>query len=217
MVLEVARDRGCGGAGVGKARVFVIAITAEIRRRTEILGGGDWKNLGSGLLLSPMSEEPVNTRATDGPAMRVLTDQQREFVLYYAEGRRSATEAARKAGFAAPKQYSWHLLRNDRVVAAIREETQKFLVRSSPLGARALIEIASKEDHKDRLKASRELLAHAGLAPATEQKITVEHTVLSAEAVRQEIRRLMGRIPEAPKLLEAAGLVIDAEFTEEPS
>jgi phage terminase small subunit len=146
--------------------------------------------------------------------LRLLTDRQRQFVLKHVVEGKTRTAAAREAGFASPKTYQTRLMRDPKVVAAVKEEIDKRFLAGAVLGVSVLFEIAQDKDHKDRLKAGRELLAHAGLAPVIEQKISVERSDMSAEAVRAEIRLLMAKLgPPAVRLLESAGLM-DAEFSE---
>lgn len=146
------------------------------------------------------------------PALEKLTPKQKRFVLAYLETNASVAECARVAGYLDPYHAGYQAMRLEHVRKALDEEATKRLRGGAALGTKVLVEIAETTDHKDRLKAATQLIAHAGLAPVMEQKITVEKTDLTAEAVRAEIQRLMARIPEAPKLLEAAGLIVDAEF-----
>lgn len=152
-------------------------------------------------------------RDGDGPALKMTTDMERRFVLGLVSGK-APKIAAVEAGYSGDfNVVAWRLRRRPNVIAAIQEEMGKRLATSGVLGIKVLEEIAGNREHKDQLKAARELIAHAGLAPAMEQKITVEHKTVTAEQVRAEIKLLMSRIPEAPRLLEAAG-IMDAEFVE---
>jgi phage terminase small subunit len=147
-------------------------------------------------------------------ALEKLTPKQKRFVLAYLDTKESVAECARAAGYLDPYHAGYQTMRLAHVQQALHEEATKRLRAGAALGTRVLIEIAEDTSHKDRLKAARELIAHAGLAPMMEQKITVERTDMSAEAVRAEIRLLMAKIgPAAHRLLESAGIV-DAEFSE---
>jgi|SRR5579872_879319 len=158
----------------------------------------------------PMLADMVN-RESDGPAMSALRPEQRRFVLLFITTNLSEEQAARQAGF----KTAGGLMRSPRVLEALREETVRRLAGSAAVGLRVLLTIANDNGHKDQLKAARELLAHAGLAPETKQKIEVTHVGARPEEIKAEIRQLMAQIgPDAQRLLENAGLQItDAEFT----
>ena len=55
---------------------------------------------------------------------RSISEQQTEFVHYLVKENKSATEAARLAGYAHPKQSAYVLTRNPVVVAAMRQARQ---------------------------------------------------------------------------------------------
>ncbi len=159
-----------------------------------------------------------------GPAMRALTEARRAFVTAMLEtGAQSASAAAGIAGFGgtegARRVAAHRMMHDPKVMAAIREEADRRLSSSAILAASALVEIAGDKFHKDRFKASVELLNRAGLLVETRHKITVEDNrsdseveqaiILLARKHSLDPRALLGYSPasEKPK-------VEDAEFEE---
>ena len=110
----------------------------------------------------------MNTR-NKVPALSKLTDKQKRFVIAYLEtGGANETEAARIAGYSETNPNGCsveanRLMRNDKILAAIKEEAQKRINGGVLLGASVLVEIASDPLHKDRLKAAQSLLDRGGL------------------------------------------------------
>jgi hypothetical protein len=83
-----------------------------------------------------------------GPAMRALpNDQWRAFVELYLTskpGYGAATNAYRRAGFSTSLRMSMHngasrLMRDDRIVAAIAEESRKIIRSGAPEAVAALL------------------------------------------------------------------------------
>ena len=154
-------------------------------------------------------------RSDDGPAMSCLNDDQRKFVLAYVSTNLSIEQCTDRAGYTRENE-GRRLMRNPRVLAALHEETVRYLGGSAAVGLRVLLEVAADKTHKDRLKAARELIAHAGLAPKIDQKITVEHIGQKPDELRAELRRLMNSLGnDAQRLLTAAEInITDADFEE---
>src|SRR5262245_56018796 len=84
-----------------------------------------------------------------GEAMKALpNDRYRAFVEFYLlekPGRGAQTAAARRAGFGKPRttalsmaQIAYRLMRDERVVAAIAEESRKLLRAGAPDAVKAL-------------------------------------------------------------------------------
>lgn len=99
-----------------------------------------------------------------GPAMRALpNDRWRAFVEFYLlekPGRGAQTNAARKAGFgklrtkaANMARIASRLMRDDRMAAAIAEESRKLLRGGAPEAAKAILELIRNPDHKDHARA----------------------------------------------------------------
>ena len=55
---------------------------------------------------------------------REITDRQREFVQYLVRDNKNATESARLAGYAHPKQSAYDLTRNPSIIALMRQARQ---------------------------------------------------------------------------------------------
>ena len=152
-----------------------------------------------------------------GPAMRALTFLQRRFVREYVEHPTSSgKDAAVRAGYSdsseAAKVSAHYNLHSERVLAAIREEVDKRLRSHTALGAAVLVEIATDPMHRQRFKAAEALLNHGGFHTMSEQRIKVEHSDMTGEAMIERIRHLavtLGVDPAKllggndPKLIEA--------------
>lgn len=102
-------------------------------------------------------------------ALSRLTEKQRRFVeAYLTTGGQNESEAARLAGYSQTNPNGcavegFRLMRNDKVIAAIKEEAAKRINGGVLLGASVLVEIASDPLHKDRLKAAQSLLDRGGM------------------------------------------------------
>lgn len=116
-----------------------------------------------------------------GPSMLALTPIQRRFVIAYTQSASAnATEAARLAGYSdhleAAKVAAHRLMHNEKVVAAIKEWTEKAVYgRGAYIGIQALIEIAADREHRDRFKAADSLADRTGFARQTQHQVRVEH------------------------------------------
>lgn len=160
----------------------------------------------------------LEDRADDGIAMQRLTAQQRQFViasLTVAMGPGAYEKCAAMAAFDNPRKAAAALMRNDKVLAAMREEAAKRLVGAALTGVNVMLQIAGDPTHKDQYRAAKDLAAINGFT--VEQKIVVEHTDRSAEALISQIRATAARLGvDAAPLLAQAGIV-DAEFTALPA
>ncbi|MFI5091348.1 MAG: terminase small subunit [Terriglobales bacterium] len=168
-----------------------------------------------------METLPTKTPEYDpGSAIAALTPQQQRFVEAYVGGGTgpSAVDAAmRAAGYSTEANYGYQLMKKPRVLAAIREEAAKHLLSGALLGAKVLSEIAMDSQHKDRLKAAKELLAHSGFISTTEQRITVEHVGSEARELVKELQVFAKATGlNAQQLLGSIGVAVpvDAEFEE---
>lgn len=154
-------------------------------------------------------------RNSDGPAMSALTDQQRAFVYLMIQtgvNEGMANQCAKAAGYEGPNG-GWRCMRNERILAALREETTKRLMGAALVGVSTMIEIANSPGHKDRYKAAKDLAAINGFTP--EQKITVTHVKQDERDVLDKIRERAEKLGLDPrKLLLDAGIIVDAEFTD---
>ncbi len=166
-----------------------------------------------------------------GPAMRQLNGSQQQFVIAMLEtGARNATEAARIAGYGGEHPNSVrtaasNLMRNTRVMAAMREEADKRLNSGAILAASALIEIAGDPLDKNRFKAAVELLNRAGLIVETRHRVVVSDN-RTTEEIQQTILQLakqngvdpriyLGTLATSVTVEEAKKAdATDAEYTE---
>jgi hypothetical protein len=166
---------------------------------------------------------PVPSDAACGKAMLDCTDAQRAFVLAMVEtGGRSQTECAMIAGIGGNREsaavWASRAMRNERVLAALREETDKAF-RGDVLIARSrLRDILEKPQHVDHFRAIKETLDRGGMAIATLHKVEVEH-INDGRSAREIMSDLVAQIVANggdPKVLLGKE-VIDAEFSEVPS
>jgi phage terminase small subunit len=154
-----------------------------------------------------------------GPAMLECTPAQRAFVVAMVSGgANNATQAAMVAGYGgtddAKRAAAKHLMRTPKVLAALREEADKFMISGVLVGARAVMEIAMDPLHKDRLKAAVYLQERAGLQVTTKHEITVKDTRTPDDVIRSIVdmakknnldpKALLGFDPELP--------VVEGEF-----
>lgn len=157
-------------------------------------------------------------RKHDGKALSSLPEQHRAFVLRLMElgpGKAAANRAAMDVGFC--DKYGYELMRDERVLAAIREEATKEVVGATLIGVKRLIEIARDETHRDSYKAAKDLAGMNGFA--SEQRIVVEHINHDTKAQIAQIRAMAKELGLEPaQLIAAAGIkeqdVQDAEFEE---
>jgi phage terminase small subunit len=140
-----------------------------------------------------------------GPAMRALTEKQRRFVIVYLEQPlRTPTSAARAAGYssAGSKVDAYRQMRNERVLAAIREELDKRFRSDAVIGRAVLMEIALDKAHPQRLKAATALLDRGGFHSMSEQRISVTHTDMTHEGMVERIKELAAELGlDAAKLI----------------
>lgn len=155
-----------------------------------------------------------------GPAMRAITPQQQGFIVALVTcGASNATQAAMVAGYggtdAATKVAAKYLMRNPRVLAALREESDKFIRSHALIGAKRIVEIALNPMHKDSYKASVELLNRADLIVRTEHKVVVEDNRTTADVI-SAICDMAKRNNIDPKTLLGYDpmLVTDAQYTD---
>ena len=157
-------------------------------------------------------------RKFDGRAMAVLTDNQREFVhrmLKQGVNPRACAVAAAECGLA--PNYGYELMRNENILAAMREEATKRLAGAALIGVNVMIEIAQDRTHKDCYKAAKDLAAINGFT--AEQRIVVEHISEDSKAQIIQIREMAKQLGlDEKQLIGAAGINIDeienAEFEE---
>jgi phage terminase small subunit len=151
-----------------------------------------------------------------GPAMKALpNDKWRDFVRFYLlekPGRGAQTNAARRAGFGLPHtagpnfaRTASRLMHDERMLAAIVEESKKFVRAGAPQAAKALMALIHNPEHKDHARAVAMLLDRTD--PVTShQVVEVTHRHMDADQEGiEELRALRQLGTSRDKLLELFG------------
>jgi phage terminase small subunit len=158
--------------------------------------------------------------------MLAITPPQRAFVVALLEsGARDNSLAAGIAGYGNTEGTRWNaghrLSRHPKIQAAIKEEADRRLRAGAILAASALIEIAGNAQHKDRFKASVELLNRAGLLVETQHRVIVEDDRRTTREIEEAIVLMAKRNGLDPATLLGSHArtmvvpdVVDAEYTE---
>jgi phage terminase small subunit len=165
--------------------------------------------------------------ATYGPAMAALSNnRQRAFVSHFIITG-VAAQAARKAGYGVAGssnmtlgQVGYRLLQDDRIQAAIAEESRKYLRAAAPAAVRLLHRVIDDPQAKDqdRLRAADAVLTRSDPVTSS-QIIAVQHEhrhrhELTADQVTARILELAGRVGVK---LPPPPMIIDATATEIPA
>lgn len=152
-------------------------------------------------------------RSHDGKAMRALNDSHHDFVLAMITQKphpKAPARAAEAVGLA--PRYGYQLMRDERILAALREEATKRIAGAALFGVDVMLEIAADKSHKDRYKAAKDLAALNGFN--AEQRIVVEHVTEDTKALIAQIKTMAQELGLDPqKLIRQAG-IIEGEFTE---
>jgi hypothetical protein len=151
-----------------------------------------------------------------GPAMRALpSNRWRAFVEFYLleeTGHGAQTNAARRAGFGHARttplnmaRIASRLMRDDRMIAAIGEESRKIVRGGAPEAAKALLALVRNPDHRDHARGIAMILNRVD-PEVTRNDISVTHRILDPdqEAV-EELRALRQLGTPREKLLELFG------------
>jgi hypothetical protein len=157
-----------------------------------------------------------------GPAMRALpNDRWRLFVESYlwetfTNGNKdnygAQAAAARKAGFGSPRSkpltlahIGWRLIKDDRVVAAIAEESRKLLRAGAPQAVKAVHDGILNANHPAHAKFVAMLLDRTD-PQESKQLVEVTHRTLDRnEEELEELRALRMLDTPRPKLIELFG------------
>lgn len=165
----------------------------------------------------------VPDEADMGPAMRDCTEAEREFVVaMFQTGAQNYTQAALATGRFGTRESAqmagsrW--MARPRVLLALDEFTRITMKGGLATSTKALLEIANDPMHKDRFKASVEILNRNGHIVETVSRHIVEDVRDTKEIIRMavEYAKRLGDQSLAYKLLGNAvpKEVLDAEFTE---
>jgi hypothetical protein len=133
-----------------------------------------------------------------GPAMRALpTEKMRAFVVALVETGGSGADAAALAGYKHANRQTLRsaassLLRDERVQAAIHEESIKQLRADGPMALGVLRSIAKDKGvaPRDRIRAATEILSRGGFHATTEQHIQVDLTSMTDEELRRSALKI---------------------------
>lgn len=157
-----------------------------------------------------------------GPAMRALpNDRWRAFVEFYLletytnrhkNNYGPQAVAARKAGFGSPKStpralahIGWRLMRDDRMIAGIAEESRKLLRAGAPEAVRAVHAGIRNPDHKDHARFVAMLLDRADPVESKQLiEVTHKHLDPDQEAL-EELRALRSLGTSREKLIDLFG------------
>jgi hypothetical protein len=157
-----------------------------------------------------------------GPAMRALpNDRWRAFVQAYLvetytnknkDNYGAQASAARQAGFGNPKttpramaHIAWRIMRDERMIAAVREESQKYLRSIAPDAVKAVQNGIRNPEHKDHARFVAMVLDRSD-PTETRHNVEVTHRHVDAEQEAiEELRalRLLGVTRE--KMIEQFG------------
>jgi len=113
----------------------------------------------------------------------MLTEKQRKFVeCMVATGGTNASECVRQAGYAGNNHVMWEnaydLMRNPKILAAIREECRRVDESELPMARAFLRKIIHNPDHEKHFDALKWYFGVLGISPVTksETRKVVEHT-----------------------------------------
>lgn len=155
-----------------------------------------------------------------GKAMRALSPQLQSFVVAMVETGGDQAAAARAAGCECTSVESFrsrgiHILRNDKVQAAVLEEGRRRLGSLAIQAAEVLGQFVRGDiacPPSTRLRALEMAMNRIGMHPKTEHEVTVTDNRTDKETVAQivSLAKSMGIDPR--NLLGRQGIVLDAEF-----
>lgn len=150
--------------------------------------------------------------------MRALpTDNMRRFVLELTQptrdGETNYTEAARRAGYTdgpALKVTAHRMAHDERIQAAILEETHRRLGAALPMATAAVVKVLATGKANEQLKAAEMIYNRAGVIVKTEHTVKVEKVMSNEEKVSHaiDLATKLGLDPKA--LLGKAGIQIEA-------
>ncbi|MCA1514550.1 hypothetical protein [Bradyrhizobium sp. NBAIM01] len=150
-----------------------------------------------------------------GPAMRALpNDQWRAFcheLITGKPGHGRYARAARAAGFGKDSttpnvaKIAWKIAHDDRMIAAIAEESRKYLRGSHPEAVAALLAMIRDSKHRDHGRAVLSLLDRVDPV-VSKQTVDITHRVVDPDAeALEELRALRQLGVSREKMLETFG------------
>jgi phage terminase small subunit len=149
-----------------------------------------------------------------GPAMKALNEKQRAFVRALVTGKPghgSLTRAYRKAGYgkhskaATQAKEAHHLSRDERIIAAIAEETKKVIRVGHPEAVTALFSMIRNPEHRDHARAVMAVIDRCDPA-VTKHSVDVVHRHEDPDRVAlEELKALRELGATRQKLLDLYG------------
>lgn len=149
-----------------------------------------------------------------GPAMKALNERQRAFVRFFVTekpGYAALTRAYRKAGYgknskaATLSKDAHHMSRDERIIAAIAEESRKVIRVAHPEAAAALLNMIRDPAHRDHARAVMGLLDRVDPVQ-TKHSIDVTHRTIDPDQEALEEMRAARKLGATrDKLLELYG------------
>jgi hypothetical protein len=150
-----------------------------------------------------------------GPAMRALpNDQWRAFCHELVTGKPGHgryARAARAAGFGKEStttniaKLAWKIAHDDRTIAAIAEESRKYLRGGHPEAVSAVLALLRDPKHRDHMRAVSEVLSRSDPVIG-KQDITVTHRIVDPDQeALEELRALRQIGATREKLIELFG------------
>jgi phage terminase small subunit len=166
--------------------------------------------------MKPVSPPAISeeTYGELGPAMKSLNERQRAFVRFLVTekpGYAALTRAYRKAGYgknskaATLSKDAHHMSRDERVIAAIAEESRKVIRVGHPEAVAALFAMIRDPEHRDHARAVMGLLDRVDPV-ATKHSIDVTHRTIDPDQEALEEMRAARKLGATrDKLLELYG------------
>lgn len=194
-------------------------------RRRDAEGGEGLDKIAPSVLFDNMANALVQINDdldACGPAMRELDQLQRNFVRAYFEyPAYNQKQLALAAGYSDTPgnaaNCGYKNMHNEKVIAAINEETSKRLRGAGAIGVMGIVSVALNPAHKDHFKACEALANRTGFHALSEHKVIVDdkrpQTKRELVDAIKNLAAECGLSPaEAKKLI--GGDVIEAEFQE---
>ena len=152
-----------------------------------------------------------------GAAMKALPNARwRAFVEFYllsTQGHGAQAAAARRAGFGSPKStpramahIGWRLMRDQRIIEAVAEESMKLLRSGQPEAVKALQNMVRNADHPGHARAVGMLLDRCDPIESRQQ-IEVTHKIIDPDQeALEELKALRALNTSHDKMLEVFGV-----------
>lgn len=149
-----------------------------------------------------------------GPAMKALNERQRDFVRHLVTGKPgygSLTRAYKLAGYgknskgATLSKEAHHLSRDERIIAAISEESKKVFRVGHPEAVAAIFEIIRDKGHRDRVRAAMAVVERCDPAVSRHLVDVTHRTIDPDQEALEEMRAARKLGATRAKLLELYG------------